>query len=333
MHTNITTFWRKAKNPAAVFVLALIVGGMFGLLAGDQEQRPYCPSPRLRAHFLERKLAFDHGDQSPSSLRPAAPASSPATENGTASGSASSSSPRGEASVASRRASSAEADPFPEFHHAVYPVVRIPDWGAMTSENEWDRPYADMDHRAFVRVPAYDLRELTIPLARLREKRNDPETIRILTAKLFYSTRFFGGRDLDAGEFTGEHAGIDLKVPQGLPVGSVAGGRVRTVAHHDGGLGLHVIVEHRVDGDAYYSIYGHLDSVTVAEGDDLMPGAMLGKAGSTGNSTGPHLHLQIDRGEPGETRHAPYWPEETPDPAEAAARTVHPVAFILRHTR
>lgn len=212
-------------------------------------------------------------------------------------------------------------------------MARVPAWGAMKTPAEWNRDYGDMERSDFVRIPAYDLRELTIPMAELLQDRDDPETVRILTAKLFYSTRYFGSYDLDAGEFVGHHAGIDLKLPKGMPVGSIAGGRVSGVVRDESGLGLHVVIEHRLAEETFYSVYGHLNSVSVTAGQDVAPGDMIGTVGNTGRSTAPHLHLQVDRGEPGESPHAVYWPEDTPTRAEAARHTMNPFPFIATHAR
>jgi len=202
----------------------------------------------------------------------------------------------------------------------------------MKSPAEWERSYTEMKRGDFVRIPAYDMDTLTTPMTKLMKSRNDPATIAILTAKLFYSTRFFGTYDLDAGEFTGDHAGIDLKVPEGTPIGAIAGGRVSAVIRESSGLGLHVIVEHRLDDETFYSIYGHLSSASVREGQDLAPGERIGLSGSTGRSTAAHLHVQVDRGEPN-NRHNVYWPEKMPTRAEAARHTLHPISFIGAHAR
>jgi murein DD-endopeptidase MepM/ murein hydrolase activator NlpD len=203
----------------------------------------------------------------------------------------------------------------------------------MKTPAEWNRSYTEMKRSDFVRIPAYDMEILTTPMKTLLKERNDPETIRALTAKLFYSTRFFGTYDLDQGEFTGDHAGIDLKVPEGTPVASIAGGRISSVIRDASGLGLHVIIEHRLGEETFYSIYGHLSAVSVREGQDVAPGQMIALSGSTGRSTAAHLHLQIDRGEPGEIAHEPYWPGDVPTKTEAARHTVNPVTFIAAHAR
>lgn|GEM_PF-1407725 len=219
---------------------------------------------------------------------------------------------------------------FPAFQTAVYPVSMTPNWGDMHSPSEWNRTYEEMTETDFVPVPHYDLSVLTTPLDSLiRPLRK--ENVPAVTTKLFYSTRYYSSYDLDAGEFTGAHAGLDLKLALGTPVGSVAGGRVHAVRTDDR-LGLYVIVEHRApDGETYYSVYGHLGDVSVQTGQAVNPGQTLGTVGMTGKTSGPHIHLQIDRGEAGEESHQPYATSATPSPEEADKYTINPADFIQRY--
>lgn len=229
----------------------------------------------------------------------------------------------------SESSSSKEAvDPashFPPFTHAVYPVSHVPNWGAMHAAAQWNRSYAELTRDDFVPLPAYDSEKLIIPFTELLSPRNDAE----ITRKLFYSTHYFGAYDVDAGEFTAAHPGVDLKLAAGTPIGSIAGGRAHRVLN-SGALGLHVIIEHRIGDEVYYSIYGHLGFVSVKEGDDVTGGQFIGTVGMTGNTSAPHLHLQIDRGH-GELVHEPYAPKTVPAPGEAEKWVVHPIRFIEQH--
>ncbi|MCL1870598.1 MAG: M23 family metallopeptidase [Promicromonosporaceae bacterium] len=95
------------------------------------------------------------------------------------------------------------------------------------------------------------------------------------------------------------HAGVDLAAPSGTPVLATAAGRV-VVAEYTGGLGNHVVIEHDVAGHAVASVYGHLlaTSHDVSVGDVVLAGQVIGHVGSTGSSTGPHLHFEIHPGGP-----------------------------------
>lgn len=85
------------------------------------------------------------------------------------------------------------------------------------------------------------------------------------------------------------HTGQDFAVPVGTPVRSVGTGRVVAVTC-GGAFGIQVVVEHP---GGYYTQYAHLSAVAVDQGDRVEPGQRIGQSGSTGNSTGPHLHFEV----------------------------------------
>lgn len=87
------------------------------------------------------------------------------------------------------------------------------------------------------------------------------------------------------------HSGIDLAAPEGTPVHATLGG-MATVTMSAQGYGLHVAIDH---GGGLSSLYGHLSTTDVTGGALVDTGAVIGQVGSTGNSTGPHLHFEIRR--------------------------------------
>ena len=95
------------------------------------------------------------------------------------------------------------------------------------------------------------------------------------------------------------HTGIDFRAEVGDPVHATGPGKV-IGAGRQGGYGLCVDVDH---GNGVVTRYGHLSSVTVSVGDEVKAGSQLGLAGSTGRSTGPHLHYETRvAGEPVDPR-------------------------------
>lgn len=86
------------------------------------------------------------------------------------------------------------------------------------------------------------------------------------------------------------HQGVDLAAPTGTPVLAAFSGRVKT-AEFLGGYGMTVILEHS-DG-TQETLYAHLSEILVEPGDWIDQGAAIGRVGSTGNSTGPHLHFEF----------------------------------------
>ena len=86
------------------------------------------------------------------------------------------------------------------------------------------------------------------------------------------------------------HDGIDLRCGNGL-VYSMLPGRVAAVHHGDTGYGNYVILDH----GSLRCLYGHLREIYAKEGSEVQAGAVVGLVGSTGRSTGPHLHIQLQR--------------------------------------
>ncbi|BDI17778.1 hypothetical protein ANSO36C_35800 [Nostoc cf. commune SO-36] len=85
------------------------------------------------------------------------------------------------------------------------------------------------------------------------------------------------------------HAGTDIGAPTGTPVLAAAAGQVET-ANWLGGYGLTVTLNHK---SAQQTLYGHMSEIFVQPGQWVEPGTVIGRVGSTGNSTGPHLHFEV----------------------------------------
>lgn len=103
-----------------------------------------------------------------------------------------------------------------------------------------------------------------------------------------------GNVSLEFGQFSPYqlfHTGIDIAGPVGDPVGAFMKGKVIYAGETATGFGKHVKIDH---GHHIVSIYGHLDSIAVEEGQEIELGTIIGTRGNTGWSTGPHTHLQIN---------------------------------------
>lgn len=87
----------------------------------------------------------------------------------------------------------------------------------------------------------------------------------------------------------GHHTGIDLAVPVGTPVRSVGSGEV-VFAGRSGAYGKAVTIR-MADGN--YTLFAHLSTIAVDEGDDVKAGTLVGESGDTGRTTGPHLHFEV----------------------------------------
>ncbi|MFF3729262.1 M23 family metallopeptidase [Streptomyces sp. NPDC002476] len=107
---------------------------------------------------------------------------------------------------------------------------------------------------------------------------------------------------------SGSHSGIDFPVFTGTSVKSITAGTVVT-AGWGGAYGNQVVVKH---ADGRYSQYGHLSSISVSVGQSVSTGQQIGLSGSTGNSTGPHLHFEVRTG-------------------PAYGSDINPVAYLAAH--
>lgn len=105
-------------------------------------------------------------------------------------------------------------------------------------------------------------------------------------------TSTFGHRE---NPFTGAnvetHKGLDIRAPMGAPVKAMAKGTV-IFAGKRGGYGNCIVLKH---ANGFETLYGHLSKIMVTNGQAIDIGQQIGKVGSTGRSTGPHLHYEIHR--------------------------------------
>ncbi len=88
------------------------------------------------------------------------------------------------------------------------------------------------------------------------------------------------------------HAGIDFTAPRGVEVYATADGVVESVTSEIWGYGQHIIINH---GNGFKTLYGHLSKFKVKRGQKVTRGQLIGLIGSTGKSTGPHLHYEVHK--------------------------------------
>jgi murein DD-endopeptidase MepM/ murein hydrolase activator NlpD len=88
------------------------------------------------------------------------------------------------------------------------------------------------------------------------------------------------------------HAGLDFAAPQGTPVYATANGIIKFSGNSGNGYGNHVIIKH---GFSYETLYGHLYRVKTQAGKKVIRGEVIGWVGSSGKSTGPHLHYEVHK--------------------------------------
>lgn len=102
-------------------------------------------------------------------------------------------------------------------------------------------------------------------------------------------TSGFGKREKPNAKATSVHRGIDIGVPMGSNVLAAEAGTVAT-AGFNGSYGYYITINH---GGGYVTLYAHNSKLLVSKGDIVKRGQVIAKAGSTGNSTGPHIHFEV----------------------------------------
>jgi murein DD-endopeptidase MepM/ murein hydrolase activator NlpD len=88
------------------------------------------------------------------------------------------------------------------------------------------------------------------------------------------------------------HAGLDFTAPAGTPIYATADGTVSDAGFNTGGYGNRVVIQH---GFGYETLYGHMYRIKARIGQKVKRGEVIGYVGSTGKSTGPHLHYEVHR--------------------------------------
>jgi murein DD-endopeptidase MepM/ murein hydrolase activator NlpD len=105
----------------------------------------------------------------------------------------------------------------------------------------------------------------------------------------------FGPRVSPCGGCSSFHEGLDLNPGAGTPIQAIADGVVSDIGNPSGSFGVFAVIDHVIDGQKVSSLYAHMlrGSLAMAVGDPVKKGQLVGQVGSTGASSGAHLHLGI----------------------------------------
>lgn len=112
----------------------------------------------------------------------------------------------------------------------------------------------------------------------------------ISNAELIRFSSGFGYRTDPIYKVIKMHEGVDFTASTGTPIYATASGVVKYSGYKHNGYGRHVIIEH---GYGYKTLYGHMSSINVSIGKKVKRGEIIGRVGSTGKSTAPHLHYEV----------------------------------------
>ena len=236
------------------------------------------------------------------------------------------------------------------FTGTVFPIDKVPNWTHWGGDNK-TTSYTSVDSSKLVNLPAYDLKKMQFPNESLIWGNSEHDLIR--NTKITYPVVYLGNYKLDHVEGSGSHLAVDIKMPVGTPIKSIANGVVVKVSMTSTGFGHHVVIMHRNVPDpdnprattTLYSGFNHMDKITVSEGQKVTKGQLIGTSGNTGTSTTPHLHFQIDRES---APWHPYWPFSWSESqaaglsffeavnaglglTNAKAHTINPMKYVAEH--
>jgi len=236
------------------------------------------------------------------------------------------------------------------FDGTVYPIKTTANWVKFSSE-DYSKSFDQLDNSKLQTIPYYDPANLSKSVDKLAW--GNPADDQVRNAKITYSVPYLGNYELDGVENAGSHPAVDIKTPMNTPVYAIANGVVVTAVTQSTGFGNHIVIKHEnvpllsnPNGKTtLYSSYNHLNSISVSEGSVVKKGDLIGKSGTSGTSTTPHLHFQIDTAD---APYHPYWPftfKEAQDAgldffsaineglgADIAAKlTVNPIVYVQKN--
>lgn len=196
------------------------------------------------------------------------------------------------------------------FDGTVYPIQEVPDWLSLGTD-EWDDTYSEISSNLFLSTPVYSPDQLSTSVDDLEWGNAEDDAVRI--AKITYSVPYMGNYQLDGHEHVGSHPAVDIKIPYGTPIFSVANGVVSKVSEKTSGFGYHVVVQtnnapspdDENELTTLHFSYSHLSAILVEEGDVVAKGQQIAFSGDSGTSTTPHLHFQLDNNN---APWSPFWP-------------------------
>jgi len=157
--------------------------------------------------------------------------------------------------------------------------------------DEMQKEVVSLNHRIQVQLASYDTLH---QLIKSKEKMLAciPAIQPISNRSLDHIASGFGYRIDPIYKTPKMHTGLDFAAASGTPIYATADGKVESCGYDDGGYGNHVIINH---GYGYETLYGHMVRIKTSPGALVKRGQVIGWVGSTGKSTGPHVHYEVIR--------------------------------------
>jgi len=206
------------------------------------------------------------------------------------------------------------------FEGTTNPVEKVPNWVVLTEAERYLTYDQLAQKNKLVALPPYNPKNIRQGYDwnnATDAQRND---------YLVYSVPYLGNYNLDGSENSGSHPGVDMKIPNGTPIKSIANGVVYKVENQSSGFGKFITIAHPEVPDPknpqkktiLFSTYAHLSVQSVRKNQVVKKGQLIGKSGNSGMSTAPHLHFQVDQKD---APFIPYWPFSWNDVKEAGYRS------------
>lgn len=160
------------------------------------------------------------------------------------------------------------------------PIEKVPNSLTWSGDHYKDN-FASISAKDLVPMPKYNSDELLIPDSKLKWGNTEHNLIR--NAQILYSVVYLGNYELDHQENVGSHLAVDIRVPKGTPIQSVANGKVVLVSEKTSGFGHYIVIEHPNVPDypdngkttTLYSSYNHLSEIQVREGAIVKKGQII----------------------------------------------------------
>jgi len=176
-------------------------------------------------------------------------------------------------------------------HLGVGGRVQISDPNVQRTEiEELDADIQLLSTKVSVELESY--RNLYADIQKYKNRLRYIPAITPLNADNYFISSSYGYRTDPFTDETRYHSGIDLAANRGTPVYATGGGKVIYAAYSYGGYGNLIKIDH---GFGLVTVYAHLDKINVKKGDQIERGQHIGAVGSTGRSTGPHLHYEVQK--------------------------------------
>lgn len=156
---------------------------------------------------------------------------------------------------------------------------------------EVDKEIAALRHRITLQQSSYDTLQKMVE-SKEKMLASIPAIQPVSNKSLDHVASGFGYRIDPIYKTPKMHMGLDFAAPIGTPIYATADGTVADARFDDGGYGYHVVINH---GYGYQTLYAHMIRVKARRGERVVRGQVLGWVGSTGKSTGPHLHYEVIR--------------------------------------